>query len=82
MIKNIFMKVAGFVSFVGIAACGTTTDYDEITRCATISKRSWYGSYKSLHVECMDGTIVDNGEIVRRVSRRYEGGPDNRVSGD
>jgi hypothetical protein len=54
---------------VGISGCATTTSYDEITRCATISKSSWYGATTGLHVECMDGTIVDNGVILRRGKR-------------
>ncbi|WP_072445247.1 MULTISPECIES: hypothetical protein [Burkholderia] len=58
------------VMLFGLVACGTTTGYDQITGCATTSQRSWYGATKMLHVECMDGTIVDNGVIVRRGTRR------------
>jgi len=64
------VKVGSLAMLFGLAACGTTTGYDQITGCATTSERSWYGATKSLHVECMDGTIVDNGVIVRERTRR------------
>ncbi|KVO30705.1 hypothetical protein WJ74_22450 [Burkholderia ubonensis] len=64
------LKVGSIAMLFGLAACATTTGYDRITGCATTSERSWYGATKSLHVECMDGTIVDNGVIVRQRTPR------------
>ncbi|MGU7884030.1 hypothetical protein ACV22Y_29755 [Burkholderia sp. AW50-3] len=69
MKNRLYLMVGSLSMIFGLAACGTTTDYDRITGCATTADRSWYGATKTLHVECMDGTIVDNGVIVRRGTR-------------